>query len=33
MFLVLMLISKLYNNFKEKYLEEENSNHYKVVNK
>lgn len=33
MFLVLMLISKLYNNFKEKYLEDENANHYKIVNK
>lgn len=32
MFLVLMLLSKLYNNFKENYLQEENSNHYKVVN-
>ena len=32
MFLVLMVISKLYNKFKDKYFEDENSNHYKVVN-
>ena len=33
MFFMLMLISKLYNNFKEHYLEDENANHYKIVNK